>query len=57
MQIGQNKGVETLRIPSLEEIDAAYEDGKAAVVALIMELAAVELPRLNGHNLTWRCNC
>ena len=40
VQIGQNKGVETLRLPSLEEIDAAYEDGKAAVVALIMELAA-----------------
>ena len=28
------------RIPSIEEIEAAYEAGKAAVVALIMELAA-----------------
>ncbi len=28
------------RLPSVEEIDAAYEEGKAAVVALIMELAA-----------------
>ena len=31
---------EVLRLPSVEEIDAAYEEGKAAVVALIMELAA-----------------
>ena len=31
---------EVPRLPSLEEIEAAYEDGKAAVVALIMELAA-----------------
>jgi transposase/uncharacterized coiled-coil protein SlyX len=29
-----------LRLPSVEEIDAAYEAGQAAVVALIMELAA-----------------
>jgi transposase len=28
------------RLPSAEEIDAAYEEGKAAVVALILELAA-----------------
>jgi transposase/uncharacterized coiled-coil protein SlyX len=40
VQIGQNKEVETLRLPSVEEIDAAYEEGKSAVVALIMELAA-----------------
>ena len=40
VQIGQNKGVEPLRLPNLEEIDTAYEDGKAAVVALLMKLAA-----------------
>ena len=40
VQIGQNKDVDTLRLPSVEEIDAAYEDGKAAVIAIIMELAA-----------------
>ena len=31
---------EVPRLPSREEIDAAYEEGKEAVVALIMELAA-----------------
>ena len=28
------------RLPSVEEIDAAYEEGKAAVIALVLELAA-----------------
>ncbi|MBL7164618.1 MAG: IS66 family transposase zinc-finger binding domain-containing protein [Anaerolineales bacterium] len=32
--------MEPLRLPNLEEIDTAYEDGKAAVVALLMKLAA-----------------
>jgi transposase/uncharacterized coiled-coil protein SlyX len=41
VQMGQNSNMEGQpRIPSVEEIDAAYEEGKAAVVALIMELAA-----------------
>jgi len=31
---------EVPHIPSVEEIDAAYEEGKAAIVALIMELTA-----------------
>jgi transposase len=41
VQIGQNQEMEeVLRLPSVEEIDAAYDEGKAAVVALIMGLAA-----------------
>jgi len=40
VQIGQNKEVEKLRLPNVEEIDAAYEEGKAAIVALLMELTA-----------------
>ena len=39
VQIGQNQGVETLRLPSREEIHAAYEEGEEAVVALIVGLA------------------
>jgi hypothetical protein len=40
VQMGQNQDVETLRLPDVEEIDAAYEEGKAAVVALILEMAS-----------------
>ena len=39
MQIGQNEGMETLRLPSREEIHAAYNEGEEAVVALIVGLA------------------
>jgi transposase len=39
VQIGQNQDVNTLRLPSVEEIDAAYDEGQAAVVALIFKLA------------------
>jgi len=38
--MGQNQDVETLRLPDVEEIDAAYEEGKVAVVALILEMAS-----------------
>jgi len=38
VQIGQNQGVETLRLPSREEIHAAYVAGEEAVVALIVGL-------------------
>lgn len=38
MQIGQNGGVETLRLPSREEIHTAYIEGEEAVVALIVGL-------------------
>jgi transposase len=38
VQIGQNQGVETLRLPSREEIHAAYIEGEEAVVALIVGL-------------------
>ena len=38
MQIGQNQGVETLRLPSREEIHIAYEEGEEAVIALITGL-------------------
>jgi transposase len=38
-QIGQNQGVEMLRLPSREEIHAAYVGGEEAVVALIVGLA------------------
>jgi transposase len=40
VQIGQNQDMEGVpRLPSVEEIDAAYDEGKAAVVALIIKLA------------------
>lgn len=39
VQIGQNQDVEKLRLPSREEIHAAYEEGEEAVVALIVGLA------------------
>jgi len=39
VQIGQNQSVETLRLPSREEIHAAYVEGEEAVVALILGLA------------------
>jgi len=39
VQIGQNQKMEEgLQLPSVGEIDAAYEEGKAAVVALITGL-------------------
>jgi transposase len=38
VQIGQNQEVETLRIPSREEIHVAYVEGEEAVVALIVGL-------------------
>jgi len=39
--MGQNQVMEGVpRLPSVEEIDAAYEEGKAAVVTLLMGLAA-----------------
>jgi transposase len=39
VQIGQNQGMETLRLPSREEIHAAYVEGEEAVVALIFSMA------------------
>jgi len=39
VQIGQNQGMETLRLPSREEIHTAYDEGEEAVVALIIGLA------------------
>ncbi len=38
VQIGQNQGMETLRLPSREEIHAAYDEGETAVVVLIAGL-------------------
>jgi uncharacterized coiled-coil protein SlyX len=40
VQMDQNQDLETLRLPDVEEIDAAYEEGKAAVVALILEMVS-----------------
>ena len=40
VQISQNQFVKPVRLPSLEEIDVAYEQGKADAVALVLELAA-----------------
>jgi transposase len=39
VQIGQNQGVETLRLPSREEIHVAYVEGEETVVALLIGLA------------------
>ena len=39
VQIGQNQGMETLHLPSREEIHAAYAEGEEAVIALIAGLA------------------
>ena len=54
VQIGQNQGVETLRLPSREEIHAAYGEGEEAVVALIAvdDLAKnfiIVIPGANGQ--------
>lgn len=38
MHIGQNHYMETLRLPSREEIHEAYEEGEEAVVGLIIGL-------------------
>ena len=38
--IGQNHGMEALRIPSREEIQNAYEEGEEATVALVIGLVA-----------------
>jgi len=38
VQIGQNQGVETLHLPSREEIHATYVEGEAAIAALITDL-------------------
>jgi transposase len=39
VQIGQNQGMERLRLPSREEIHAAYVEGEESVAALIIGLA------------------
>lgn len=39
VQIGQNQGMGTLRLPSREEIHAAYDEGEESIVALIIGLA------------------
>lgn len=39
MQIGQNQGMETLRLPSREEVHVAYVQGEETVLALIAGLA------------------
>lgn len=39
VQIDQNQDMEPLRLPSREEIHAAYVEGKKAVAALIAQLA------------------
>jgi transposase len=38
VQIGQNQSVETMRLPSQEEVHAAYVEGEEAIIALILEL-------------------
>ena len=40
VQIGQNHSMEPLRLPSREEIHAAYVEGEESVVALIVDMAA-----------------
>jgi hypothetical protein len=39
VQIDQNQDMEPLRLPSREEIHAAYVEGEEAVAALIAQLA------------------
>jgi hypothetical protein len=52
VQIGQNKSVETLHLPSREEIHEAYVEGEEAIIALIVGLAENWVGIIREHQET-----
>lgn len=52
VKIGQNQSVETLRLPSREEIHDAYVEGEEAIIALIVGLAENWVGIIHEHQET-----
>ncbi|MCJ7712974.1 hypothetical protein MUO66_00745, partial [Candidatus Bathyarchaeota archaeon] len=52
VQIGQNQSVEMLRLPSREEIHAAYVEGKEGIIALIVGLVENWVGIIQEHQET-----